>query len=163
MRLLKLIDAALARLTDLAAWLGLGVAVLLFAQWPLRVILGDVSRQANDLGQWLFALFLAAAFTAATRAGAHLSADSLARAYTVRTRAYLARAALLSAVLPWALFLIYAGAPIAWRSLAQLERFQDTLDPGYFMIKLAALALPLLAALDALIVLAGLRRDRPAP
>ena len=163
MRLLKLLDTGLSRLTGLAAWLGLAVAALLFAQWPLRALLGDVSRQANDLGQWLFALFLAAAFTAATRAGAHLSADSLARAYTVRTRAYLARAALLIAVLPWALFLIYAGAPIAWRSLAQLERFQDTLDPGYFMIKLAALALPLLAALDALIVLAGLRRDGPAP
>ena len=163
MRLLKLIDAALTRLTGLAAWLGLAVAALLFAQWPLRALLGDVSRQANDLGQWLFALFLAAAFTAATRAGAHLSADSLARAFPARTRVFLARAALVGAVLPWALFLIYAGAPIAWRSLAQLERFQDTLDPGYFMIKLAALALPLLAALDALIALAGLRRDGPAP
>ena len=111
MSLLRAIDRALARLIALAAWLGLGVTALLFLQWPLRIALGEASRQANDLGQWLFALFLAASFVAATRADAHLAADAFARRFSPRRRATIWRVALLGAVLPWSLFLIYAGAP----------------------------------------------------
>jgi hypothetical protein len=37
------------------------------------------SREANDLGQIIFALFVAVSVTAATRAGTHLSVDLLAR------------------------------------------------------------------------------------
>ena len=158
MSLLHTLDRALARLIGLAAWLGLGVAALLFLQWPLRIFLGEASRQANDLGQWLFALFLACAFTAATRARAHLAADAFARKFPPRLRRNFWRAALVLAIIPWSLFLIYVGAPVAWRALLQLERYQDTLNPGYFLIKLAALALPCLAALDAALDLAGARR-----
>ena len=158
MRLITSLDRALQRLLDAGAWLGLAVALLLFLQWPLRAAFGEASRQANDLGQLLFALFLACAFTAATRARAHLSADAFAQRFPPRLRQNFWRAALVLAILPWSLFLIYAGAPIAWRALLQLERYQDTLNPGYFLIKLAAFALPCLAALDAGLDLAGLRR-----
>ena len=161
MNLLQTLDRALARLVALAAWLGLGVATLLFLQWPLRIFLGDAGRQANDVGQWLFALFLAASLVAATRANAHLAADAFARRFSPRARRMIWRVALLGAILPWSLFLLYAGAPIAWRSLLQLERYQDTLNPGYFLIKLAAFALPVLAALDALLELS--RPDDTSP
>lgn len=52
------------------------IALLLFAQWPLRdpAGSGDGPTQANDLAQWLFALYVAVALRHAGRRGAHLVA-----------------------------------------------------------------------------------------
>ena len=58
----------------LAAWLVLPLALLLFAQWPLRDLAGANSRQANDIAQWVFALYVAIALREATRNHAHLAA-----------------------------------------------------------------------------------------
>jgi hypothetical protein len=66
--------AGLDRTAALAAWLVLPLALLLFVQWPLRDLVGAFSRQANDIAQWLFALYLAFALREATRRGAHLAA-----------------------------------------------------------------------------------------
>jgi hypothetical protein len=45
------------------------------------------SREANDLGQWLFALYVAASVVlAATRAGRDLGTDAIARHYRPATR-----------------------------------------------------------------------------
>ena len=74
---------ALDRLIELtlaaAKWLALPIVAALFLQWPLRDIAGAYSRETNDLAQWIFALYIAAAITAATRAKTHLGADTLAR------------------------------------------------------------------------------------
>lgn len=51
-----------------ARWLVLPIVLLLCLQWPLRDLVQGWSREANDLGQWLFALYVAASLTAATRA-----------------------------------------------------------------------------------------------
>ena len=64
----------------------LPVVALLFLQWPLRDIFRAWSREANDLGQWLFALYVAICITAATREHTHLAADALARHYPERVR-----------------------------------------------------------------------------
>src|SRR6266852_763073 len=80
------------------------VLVLLFAQWPLRDLLRAYSREANDLGQIFFALYVAIALSAATRAGTHLAADALARSYSARTRLRVVRLGALLGLLPWALF-----------------------------------------------------------
>ena len=46
-----------------AAALVLPLALLLFAQWPLRDLVQAHSREANDLAQIIFALYMAVAVT----------------------------------------------------------------------------------------------------
>ena len=60
----RLVESVLAA----AKWLALPIVTLLFLQWPLRDLARAYSREANDLGQWLFAIYVAASITAATRA-----------------------------------------------------------------------------------------------
>lgn len=78
-RLISGLDRLVAAILAAGQWLLLPVVALLFPQWPLRDIVRARSRDANDLGQWLFALHVATAFTAATHAHTHLAADALAR------------------------------------------------------------------------------------
>jgi TRAP-type mannitol/chloroaromatic compound transport system permease small subunit len=131
------LDCLVAGIVALGRFLALPVVVLLFLQWPLRDFVQAYSRDANDLGQWLFALYVAVAVTAATRARTHLATDVVARRYSARTRGLLARAAVLIGVLPWALFVLVAGRSLVVSSLLVREAFADTTNPGYFLVKLA--------------------------
>src|SRR5258708_37069553 len=79
MRLIDGLDRLVAAILSGGRWLLLPVVALLFLQWPLRDLVRSYSRDANDLGQWLFALYVAMAFTAAPRAPPHLSADPAPR------------------------------------------------------------------------------------
>ncbi|MBI1245817.1 MAG: hypothetical protein GC202_12490 [Alphaproteobacteria bacterium] len=137
-RVVDALDRSLGRLLDWAAWLALPVSTLLFLQWPLRDIVKAYSRDANDMAQWIFALYVGLALTAATRAGGHLSADFLAQRYSAAARARIAACGHLIATIPWSLFVLVAGAPATWQSLRQLEGFPDTYNPGYFIVKLSA-------------------------
>lgn len=137
----RLFDA----LFRLARWLVLPIVLLLFLQWPLRETLGSVSRQANDLGQILFALLVAVALTAATRANGHIAVDAMSRHYSPHTRRTLCRVMSATVLVPWAAFLSWTAAPMAWQSLMQLERFPDTANAGYFIIRAAVLLMGLLA------------------
>jgi TRAP-type C4-dicarboxylate transport system permease small subunit len=138
------LDHAVNRLLSAIKWLALPVTALLFLQWPLREIIRAWSREANDLGQWLFALFVAASVVAATRAHAHLASDALAQRYSDATRTRLNVVAIGAAVAPWALFVLWSGATQITVSIAGRERFPDTGNFGYFILKGA---LPLLMAL----------------
>jgi len=114
-----------------AAALVLPLALLLFAQWPLRELLHAWSREANDAAQVLFAVVMAAGVTWATRSGRHLVAGQAMRSGRVR-------AALLAVcVLPWCAFLLWTMTAPVWESLRSLEKFPETLHPGYFLVKLA--------------------------
>jgi len=135
-------------------WLVVPVLVLLFAQWPLRDLLRAYSREANDLGQIFFALYVAIALTAATRAGTHLAADALARSYPARVRIRIVRFGALFGLLPWAIFMLFAGRKIVWWSVEQLEAFPDTFNPGYFVIKGAMALLALLVIAQAILDIA---------
>jgi TRAP-type mannitol/chloroaromatic compound transport system permease small subunit len=118
-------------------WLVLPISLLLFLQWPLRDVVHGYAREANDIGQWMFALYVAASVTAATRAGTHLAVDAVARRYGPRTRRTLSLVCNLAALAPWAVFVAYSGwAAVLW-SLVHLERFPDTGNPAYFLVKLA--------------------------
>jgi TRAP-type C4-dicarboxylate transport system permease small subunit len=152
---MALLDRILATIVRAALFLVVPVSLLLFLQWPLREILQAGSRQANDLAQILFALYVAIAVTAATRQGAHLAADTLARRYPPAVRRWLWRGACVTVLIPWSLFVLYAGGWGTWLAITQLERFQDTLDPGYFVIRIAALVLALLVLAQALLDLAS--------
>jgi TRAP-type C4-dicarboxylate transport system permease small subunit len=150
------IDRAVARVCASASWLALPLVLLLFLQWPLRDLVQRGSREANDLAQCLFALYIAVAITAATRAHAHLASDALARRFSTAWRRRFAQAARLVGVLPWSLFVLVTMAPQAWASLRQLEAFPETYNPGYFVVKLAVVVMALGVLVQALL---DLRRD----
>jgi TRAP-type mannitol/chloroaromatic compound transport system permease small subunit len=153
-RLLGGLDRLVAAILSGGQWLLLPVVAFLFLQWPLRDLLKLYSREANDLGQWLFALYVAMAFTAATRAHTHLAADALARLYSAKTRGWLTRLGTLFALVPWALFVVIGGAHLVVPSVRMLEGFPDTLNPGYFFIKLALWLLAGLVLIQAVIDIA---------
>ncbi len=137
-------DRAVTGLIGAGQWLVLPVSLLLFLQWPLRDLLHAYSTAANDLAQWLFALYVSLAVTAATRSQTHLAAGSFAQRYAPRTRDLIAKAAALLCILPWAVFVLIAGAPDAWRSLRMLEAFPESYNPGYFLVKASAILLAVL-------------------
>jgi TRAP-type mannitol/chloroaromatic compound transport system permease small subunit len=131
------LDRLVGLILSLGRWLAVPIIVLLFLQWPLRDLARAYSREANDLGQWIFALYVAASFTAATRARTHLAADALAQTYSAKTRLMIWRVGVPLCLMPWALFLLVTGKQIVVPSIAVLERFPDTYNPGYFVIKVA--------------------------
>ena len=62
-----------------AQWLALAVALLLFAQWPLRELAGAGALLANDIAQMLFALYVSLAVGHASRRDAHAGAPRRSR------------------------------------------------------------------------------------
>jgi TRAP-type mannitol/chloroaromatic compound transport system permease small subunit len=152
-RITSALDRLIAGILSAGRILALPVVLLLFLQWPLRDLVQAYSREANDLGQWLFALYVAMAVTAATRAHTHLATDVVARGYAARTRAIIARATALIGALPWALFVLVAGRSLVISSLLAREAFPDTTNPGYFLVKLALWVLAGLMLAQALVEL----------
>jgi hypothetical protein len=145
------LQGALDACSRAAAPLSLAVTVLLFLQWPLRDWIGAWSTQANDLAQWLFALYVAVALRHAGERGAHLVArPDLAETGAGRA-ARMRRVGAPLCVLPWALFIVISPAQQVAHSVANLELFPDTFNPGYFMIKLALVLLGLLIAVQAVL------------
>jgi TRAP-type mannitol/chloroaromatic compound transport system permease small subunit len=144
-------DRAVGRVVEAGRWLVLPVALILFLQWPLRDFVRAWSREANDLGQWVFALYVSLAMTFATRERTHLAVDAIAHGYSARLRDLIARWGNFACVAPWALFMIWAVWSTVQRSVLALEKFPDTYNPGYFLVKIAALLLAVLALLQALL------------
>jgi TRAP-type mannitol/chloroaromatic compound transport system permease small subunit len=145
----QVVDRLVQTALDAARWLALPIAALLCLQWPLRDAVRAYSREANDLGQILFAVYVSFAVTAATRANAHLAVDLVAARLSPAVRRLLLRAALLVGVTPWCLFMLAAGAGVAFRSVAGLETFPDTYNPGYFIVKASAMLLAGVALIQA--------------
>jgi TRAP-type C4-dicarboxylate transport system permease small subunit len=158
-RLLAILDRLVAGLLRLAGWLVLPVVVLLFLQWPLRDVFRAYSREANDLGQWIFAIYVAVAVTAATRAGTHLGTDAVARFYPATIRQALVRVGAVLLV-PWAAFVLIGSKDIVLGSIRGLESFPDTNNPGYFLIKSALWILSGLMLTQAAIDIAQPRRNQ---
>ena len=148
---LSRVDRALGHVLAAARWLVLPVALILFLQWPLRDFVRAGSREANDLGQWIFALYVSLAMTFATRERTHLAVDAIAHGYNARLRDWIARWGAFLCVVPWAIFMIWSIGPTVERSVLGLEKFPDTFNPGYFLVKVAALLLAVLALLQALL------------
>lgn len=150
---MRFLDSLVGFLLAAAKWLALPIVTLLFLQWPLRTMLGLYSREANDLGQWLFAIYVAASITAATRAGAHLAADTMARHYSAATREWLARAGAVFGLIPWSIIVMVTSWSLVRDSALLLERFPDTGNPGYFIIKLALLLMAFLVLMQGVLEL----------
>jgi len=152
--MIDVLDRFVASILAAAKWLALPIVTLLFLQWPLRSMLGAYSREANDLGQWLFALYVAASITAATRAKTHLAATIISRHYSDPWRIRLARAGVLFGLIPWSLIVLVTSRQLVASSVLGLERFPDTYNAGYFIIKLALWLLALLMLIESMIALA---------
>jgi TRAP-type mannitol/chloroaromatic compound transport system permease small subunit len=148
------LDRIIAVVIDGVQWLALPLILLLFLQWPLRDFFRSYSREANDLGQILFALFVAVSVTAATRAGTHLAADAVAQRYSPRVRHYIKKIGALAGLVPWAIFILIASNSIVVSSLRLGETFPDTANPGYFVIKLALWVMALMILAQALLDIA---------
>ena len=159
-RLVSVLDRLIGRTLAAGCYLALPIAILLFLQWPLRDFFHAYSREANDIGQWLFALYIALAVTAATRAGTHLATDAMARRYSASTRKTLSRFGAGVGVMPWALFVAAAGKSIVLGSISGLEAFPDTANPGYFLIKIALWVLAGLMLAQGLVDVLGDRGER---
>jgi TRAP-type mannitol/chloroaromatic compound transport system permease small subunit len=150
-RWLAVLDRGLGWLIGLGRWLVLPVALILFLQWPLRDFVQAYSREANDLGQWIFALYVSLAVTYATRERAHLAVDAIAHGYPRRAREAIAHWGSFLCVAPWAAFMIWTVGPTVQRSVLALEKFPESYTPGYFLVKVAALLLAVLALLQAVL------------
>ena len=145
------LDHVLTRVTSAAVILVIPLALLLFAQWPLRDLFHIYSREANDLAQLLFGIYVSIGITYATRSQSHLTPDVLAKRYPSQLRAWLSRLASICIVIPWAIFIMYAATPMVLQSVSHLERFSDTLNPGYFILKIGVWLLALLVILQAIV------------
>jgi TRAP-type mannitol/chloroaromatic compound transport system permease small subunit len=156
--MIRRLDQLIGLVMSATQWLALPLMLLLFLQWPLRDIVRAYSREANDLGQIIFALYVAVSVTAATRAGTHLAADALARHYSPRARMTLRRFGALIGLMPWALFIIFASKGLVVSSFAQREAFPDTNNPGYFLLKSALWVMAFLVFAQALVDLIEPRR-----
>ena len=143
-----------------ASILVLPLAALLFLQWPLRDWLQRYSREANDLGQILFALYVAVAIYAASAAHAHLAAHTAPVHAPPTSAPWRAWAALLC-LGPWAAFMLWASGRSMLDAVRGWERFPETFNPGYFVIKLALGLLVLLVLLHALQSVWRSRRSAP--
>lgn len=138
------------------------LALLLFVQWPLREWVQAWSRQANDAAQIVFAVYVAVAITAASRANTHLAAVNPTdhKVRHARHAAVWRTGLVLACVGPWALFMLWAAAPNIASSVMGLERFGETLTPGYFVIKLALGLLLVLVFIDAVTAWLAARRHK---
>ena len=148
----------LQRVLLVASLLVLPLALLLFAQWPLREWVQAGSLRTNDAAQILFAFYVAVGITAASRANTHLAAPRSAQTANRRTRLW--RAVLMLLCLgPWLLFMLWSAAPLILASVLHLDRFGETLTPGYFLIKVALGGLLLLVLIDAVQAWRTARRE----
>jgi len=148
---LRTLDRIVGRMVLAVGALVLPVGLLLFLQWPLREVVQSYSREANDLAQCLFAIYVSVAVTGATRRHAHLATDVVAQRYSDSARRRLARAGALFVLVPWSLFILYAAWPATVQSVGQLEAFPETFNPGYFVLRIAVVLSALLVLAQALL------------
>jgi len=136
------------KLIAVASTLAIPLAILLFAQWPLRDWLQNYSRQANDAAQILFSLYAAVSITAATRSGTHLALSNHESPDALHKKSWRTWVLILC-VSPWALFLLWTSVPQMLLSVTQLESFSEGLTPGYFILRIAVVVLAVLVLLEA--------------
>jgi TRAP-type C4-dicarboxylate transport system permease small subunit len=142
------LERALDALTRAGMPLAIAVTVLLCLQWPLRDLVHAGSTLANDVAQWLFALYVALSIHHAARHRAHLTARgdlALACDPTSSRRVRWRAVGAALCLLPWGLYLLVTAWPEMTHAVASRERFPETDSPGYFMTHVAMALLALLA------------------
>lgn len=132
-------------------WLIIPLSLFLWLQWPLRELVHAYSREVNDLAQMMFAIYGAVAVSAATLQGRHLRATGWsASPFASDTHAALRVLLAAACVVPWAMFALWTFGGSVWQSVWGFERFPETFNPGYFVLKLAVILLYVLVLVQAL-------------
>lgn len=135
----------LARAVDIVgrvvAWLGLGLALLLFAQWPLRDGLQRSTTVLNDVAQIAFALVAACGVAFALVHDRHVRLALVAERWSLRRRAAIDAIGHAVFVLPWLVVIAFGSRRFVLDSIAGFERFPETGSPGYWIIRAAIVLL----------------------
>lgn len=148
---LTLVNHSLSRFILATGVLVLPLSMLLFAQWPLRELVQAYSREANDLAQAIFAVYVSLAITSATRLRTHLASDVFGRHYAPHVRRKIYRAASLLIMVPWSAFILWSAWKSTLQSVAAMEHFPETYNPGYFLVKGAVVLLAATVLLQSLL------------
>jgi len=133
------------RLRTLASLLVIPLAFLLFAQWPLREWVQAYTRQANDMAQLIFAVYVTLAVFAASRTNTHIVLEAN-QAPSDKSKAHWKIYLQWLCVVPWAAFMLWSWWDDVQRSTLGLERFPDSNLPAYFIIKIDLLLMLLMLA-----------------
>ena len=147
-RLADRIDALIDRVGGAAAWLILLVVALLFWQIPMREFVHYGHREVNDMGQLVHATVFMIGVAYAMRWDEHVRVDILYHRMSTRGRALVDLAGTVFLILPWLFIVTRDSIPVVLRSWANLEEFDDTYTPGYFIFKTQLLVFAVLVILQ---------------
>jgi TRAP-type mannitol/chloroaromatic compound transport system permease small subunit len=118
-----------------AAWLVPFVILALFAQWPLRELVGGGHLLANDFGQIAHAAVFSIGIAYALRWDGHVRLDLFYQRMSARGRAWIDLVGTLAIVVPWAGIVMWFSWQTTLRSVAVFEQFPETWSPGYWLFK----------------------------
>ncbi len=131
----RLADAIVDAIGRVSAWLVLFVIGALFAQWPLRELVGGGHILANDFGQIAHAAVFSIGVVYALRWDGHVRLDVFYQRMSVRGRALVDLVGSTTVVGTWAGIVLWFSWQTTLRSVAVFERFPDTWSPGYWLFK----------------------------
>lgn len=152
--ILRSFDGAANAVVDAAgrtfAWLVLFVVAALFAQWPLRELVGTGHILANDFGQIAHAAVFMIGVAYAMRWDGHVRLDVFYHRMSPRARALVDLAGTVAFVIPWIGIVLVYSWDTTVRSVAVFEKFSDTWSPGYWLFKVLLIVFGALVLLQAL-------------
>lgn len=131
------------------SWLVVFVVIALFAQWPLRELVGAGHILANDFGQIAHAAVFMLGVAYALRWDAHVRLDVFYHRMPRRARALVDLAGTLAFVVPWTMIVLWFSGATTLRSVAVFEKFPETWSPGYWLFKVLLIAFAVLLLLQA--------------
>src|SRR5881296_2865951 len=132
-------DAVIDATGRVFSWLVVFVVIALFAQWPLRELVGGGHILANDFGQIAHAAVFAIRVAYALRWDGHVRLDVFYHRMSLRAKAQVDLAGTVAVIVPWALMILWFSWATTVRSVAVFEKFSDTWSPGYWLFKVLLL------------------------
>jgi TRAP-type mannitol/chloroaromatic compound transport system permease small subunit len=145
----RIADTIIDAIGRTVAWLVLFVILALFAQWPLRELVGGGHILANDFGQIAHAAVFSIGIAYALRWDGHVRLDLFYQRMSTRGRAWVDLVGTLCIVMPWAGIVLWFGWQTTLRSVAVFEKFPDTWSPGYWLFKVLLIVFAVLLLLQA--------------
>jgi TRAP-type mannitol/chloroaromatic compound transport system permease small subunit len=134
-RFARLADAIVDAIGRVSAWLVLFVIGALFAQWPLRELVGAGHLLANDFGQLAHAAVFTIGVVYASRWDGHVRLDVFYQRMSARGKALVDLVGSAAVVMTWAGIVLWFSWRTTLRSVAVFEQFPETWSPGYWLFK----------------------------
>jgi len=143
-------DAVIDAIGRVFSWLVVFVVLALFAQWPLRELVGAGHILANDFGQIAHAAVFSIGIAYALRWDGHVRLDVFYQRMPQRGRALVDLAGTLAFVVPWTIIVLWFSGATTLRSVKVLEKFPETWSPGYWLFKVLLIVFTVLLLLQAI-------------